>query len=273
MKKVTILLVFAVILCSCTQQPVETIPTTEPRVTQMPTLPPTEAPTKAPTEPDLSIEISAGTHQDIFTDEQTGDYLDYYLYVPENAVKEMPLIVFLHGDGLVGNMEALESYGMIEKAREIYGEEFPFIALSPCTRVKSWINGNIPTTLKGLIDAIVAQCEIDPAHIIITGHSRGSIGTWYMISTYGDYFSAAVPVSCGNEKALNMENCIKVPIWGFAGNSGQDEAMYRDAMASAIRRITDAGGQGELTLLEGMNHGQTASEAYTAETFAWMLEQ
>lgn len=140
------------------------------------------------TQPDLSISVSAGSHCRRYTDETTKRFLDDYLFVPKNAVKDMPLVIFLHGDGEVNNLDILENFGLIASAREIYGDEFPFIAISPCTREYSWINNKIPVTLKGLIDTIVTECEIDPNHIIITGHSRGAIGAWHMVNLYGDFF-------------------------------------------------------------------------------------
>lgn len=220
-----------------------------------------------------ALDIAAGDYKETFADSTTGDYLDYYLFVPENAVEGMPLIVFLHGDGEVGNIDALQNFGMIAKAKEIYGNAFPFLAISPCTRVTSWISGTIPETLKALIDQTVEAYAIDPEHIIITGHSRGAIGTWYMINEYGGFFSAAVPVSCGVGSEMNMDNCVSVPVWAFAGNVGADENKYRLAMQSAVTRIQDAGGQAKLTVLEGSSHGQTSGTTYTAEVFQWMLEQ
>lgn len=239
--------------------------------TQLPA--PTLEPTVPPTEPDLSLNIPAGTHAQIFTSEETGDYLEYYLHVPDHAVQNMPLIIFLHGDGEVGSFEGLKDYGVIPFARQIYGEEFPFICLTPATRTTSWTSGTIPETLKGLIDAVVESCQIDRNKIIITGHSRGSMGTWNMISLYGDYFSAAVPISCGNELPLIFENCIQVPVLGFAGTVGEYEIRYQNRMRVITGQIVYAGGKAELTVVEGCDHSSILAGAYTEETFEWMLSQ
>lgn len=277
MKKfLTVLLLLSFVLCGCSG---ESSVTSEPTVesTEVQTIPTTEAvtePTTVPTtEPDLSISVEAGEHTDTFTDDQTGDYMEYILNVPENAIKDMPLVVYLHGDGSVGRLDAVRSNAFIAKTKQIYGEEYPYIILSPCTRTTSWISGNIPTTLKGLIDAVAQECEINTDQIIITGFSRGSIGVWYMISTYGDYFSAAIPVSCGNDSQLNIENCCKVPLRAFAGNGNQTEALYYFAMEYNVKRIAEAGGDAQITQLQGKIHSETQAEAYCLETFEWMLEQ
>lgn len=230
-------------------------------------------PTDAVTEPDLSLHIDAGSHRLTYTDPQTGDYLDYYLFIPQNATVDMPLIIFLHGDGEVGNIDSLESYGMIAKAREIYGDAFPFLAISPCTRIKSWTDGTIPGTLKGLIDETVASCQADPDRIILTGHSRGSIGTWNMISTYGDYFAAAVPVSCPRYNYVDFDNFQNVPIYAFAGNVGSEENHYANEMQILVNQINANGGDAVLTILDGNDHSEMAYSAYTEETIQWMLQQ
>lgn len=225
------------------------------------------------TEPDLSLPIESGAHLMRYEDENTSDYLDYYLFVPNNPQINMPLIVFLHGDGEVGKVECLENYSMMVSAREIYGEEFPFIAIFPCTRVYSWTDGTVPQTLMGLINKTVENCCIDPRRIIITGHSRGAMGTWAMISSYSDYFAAAVPVSCGAEVLLDYDSCAKVPVLAFVGNSGNMELSFQYAMGQIVQNLTHAGGQAELIILDGCTHDDTSEQAYTEETFRWMLEQ
>jgi predicted peptidase len=192
------------------------------------------------------------------------------LFVPENAEINMPLIVFLHGDGEVGDVELLEDFGIIRSARQIYGNEFPFIVVSPSTRIYSWIKGNIPATLKGLIDEVASECRVDPERIILTGHSRGSIGTWHMVSTYGNYFSAAVPVSADSEGMLNYDNLTSIPIWTIAGSY---DTYYLDNMSSLVYMIRQAGGDIQFTILEDCHHGETSTRAYTQEVFEWMCAQ
>lgn len=219
------------------------------------------------------IDIPVGSHQCRFYCEETDDYLDYYLFVPQNAVAGMPLIIFLHGDGEVGKIESLEFYGPIQGIRDIYGDDFPFIMISPCTREQSWTSGIIPQTLMALIESIVAECRIDPEHVIVTGHSRGAMGVWYLISEYGDFFSAAVPVSCGTDTLLNYENVSKVPVYALAGDVGTYENDYRYTMERLVSAIQEHNGVAFFQVLEGSGHADTSSLAYTQELFEWMLEQ
>ena len=279
MKKTCIVCLLLFLLCACAfeAQPAEVTSVPSEPAEEFSQAPVTEIPTEMPTEavtvPPYIFPMEPGSYLETYQDEETQDYLDYYLFIPEGASNKMPLVIFLHGDGEVGNPSLLEDFGLIKAAREIYGEKFPFIALSPCTRVESWISGSIPQTLIGLINDISARLSINTDQIIITGHSRGAIGVWHMISTYGDFFSAAVPVSCGAETALDMENCVQVPVLAHAGNIGKNENIYREQMFDIVHKIKENGGNAELIVLENKNHTQTSTCAFTEDVFLWMLEQ
>lgn len=232
---------------------------------------PTELPTTAATEPPILSE--PGSYLETYTDPETEAYLDYYIHFPNNATAGMPLLVFLHGDGEVAQPWLLENYGPIQAAREIYGEDFPFIAVFPCARMTSWTSGRIPDTLMGLIEHIAEEYQVDRDKIMLTGHSRGAMGVWNMINQYGSYFSCAVPVSCSPGIDLDYEKFSKVPIRAMVGTVGELEVNYGKSMQLTINALTKAGGTAELIIMKGQSHQQTSTAAYTQEIFEWMLEQ
>lgn len=279
MKKILLhCLILILVLCGCTTVaddptvPSDTIPvvTAEPTESVAATELPTE--TSAPAEPPVSLDVEPGAYQEKFYDEIESQYMSYYLFIPENATENMPLVIFLHGDGEVNKIHKLENNALMVNAREIYGDNYPFIAISPCTPMETWNELFVPYTLKHLIENIVDTYKIDPEHIIITGHSRGAVGVWYMINTYGDYFSAAVPISCHCWNHLKMENLTKVPIQAFCGNIEEFECNYLYQMMWQIEEINKAGGNSELTILTA-RHANTPALAYTEELFEWMLSQ
>ena len=225
------------------------------------------------TEPDNSLYIEPGRHQFRYYDDNTQDYLDYHLFVPNNPQKDMPLIIFLHGMGEVDKIDELKDFGIASVIYQLYGEDFPFFLLMPCTHERSWSKDQIPVTLKSLIDKTVDNLAIDTDHIILTGHSLGAIGTWRMISDYGNYFSCAVPVSCGIDEELDYSNFLNIPIWGFVGTEGFYEENYNKAMVKLVATLQSYGANAELTIFDGLSHGDTISHPYTIELFDWMLSQ
>lgn len=250
-----VILIILSLLCGCSigkQDPTEisTIPETEPHIVSEP-----------------------GSYMETYTDPETSASLDYYIHFPNNATADMPLLVFLHGDGEVAQPWLLENYGPIQAAREIYGEDFPFIALFPCTKTHSWTSGSIPGRLIGLITYIAEEYQVDRDKIILTGHSRGAMGAWNMLSKYGDYFSCAVPVSCGPGTLLDYEAIAQVPIRAVVGTVGDLEVNYSQAMQRTVDALIEVGGEAELLIMKGQTHQQTSTAAYTKETFEWMLEQ
>lgn len=223
--------------------------------------------------PKQSLSIESGSHLLQYRNDISGNYMDYYLFVPNNATIDMPLVVFLHKIHEVGQPEMLENAGIVNCVKDIYGEEFPFLLLLPSTHIQSWSSYDVPYTLYELIESIASTYESDRDHIIITGHSLGSIGTWKMVSLYGDYFSAAVPVSCGINETLDYDNFLNVPVWSFAGTSGYEEQAYNNAIHNIVSAINNAGGNAMITVLDGATHLDTGTLAYTQELFDWMLSQ
>jgi len=278
MKKTAVFILALCLLCGCGSTAAETPPeaAATPAVTE-PTAPPVPAVTAAPTptpEPTPKVLETEGTKELLrYDDPESGDYLDYWLTVPEGAVEGMPLLVFLHGDGNRAMPETLENNPLALAVEELYGREAPFILLMPNTRLWSWTAGSIPQTLLGLIDKVASDCAVDTSRVIIAGHSRGAIGTWYYISAYPERFSAAVPISCGCDEALDYEAMSAVPVWGFSGNIGQDGTHYLPAMNSIAANINAAGGSARIDVLYGCDHAAAEAAVWTKEVFEWLLSQ
>lgn len=247
---------------------------TEPAQTQPPVTDPPE--TSAPTEPPEptipSLGEPAGSDYECYYSAEYDDYLNYYVHIPEDAVVNMPLIVYLHGDGEVDRPYKLPKRGLKNYATKVYGDAYPFIILEPNTRVKSWVDGCIPELLIGLIECVAERYSINVDKIILTGHSRGAIGVWGMISKYPEYFSAAVPISSPHGKGhIDYIKAAGVPVWTFAGTVGETERGYHKYLAQNVDQITVCGGYGKFTVLKGYEHSETRGAAYTEETFEWML--
>ena len=228
-----------------------------------------------PTEPAIPpLGAGSGSHIFSYYSEQYDDYLDYYIHVPLEATAGMPLIVFLHGDGEVNNIDLIPQGGISSIVDELYGQAFPFILLEPNTRIESWTKGNIPELLFELILAVACEYDVDYDRIILTGFSRGAIGVWDMISIYGGFFAAAVPVSSPHQKGhIDYIKAAEVPVWTFAGNIGETERWYHQYLAQNVDIINGCEGFGKFTVLNGCNHGQAKYAAYVQETFDWMLAQ
>lgn len=229
--------------------------------------------TEAAAETPDYLNMESGAHQLRYESENLEEYMDYYLFIPKNPVENMPIVVFLHGSVEIGHVELLENYGIVSVVKDLYAEDFPFLLLLPNTHKPSWTGNEVPETVIGLIDEVAETYRADRDRICITGHSLGSVGTWKMISLYGDYFSAAVPISCGIDEPMNYENCAKVSIVAYAGTVGADEKNYNPAMHKLVDTINAAGGNARMEVIGGADHEAMVTAAYTRELFDWILAQ
>lgn len=215
--------------------------------------------------------INEESHLGVFTDPDSERTMDYHIYFPDNATEHMPLIVYLHGTGAIGNSVYNEMNPAISKAIEVYGEVFPFILLAPSSMFRnSWRQDHMPYLVKALIDDIAERYNVDRTKIIIIGHSMGAGGVMRQIELFGDYYSAAVPVSLTNTDNVDITACLDVPIWGFAGT---EEAPYDYNMKKLFVKINDSGGKALFSALEGAEHGNSADFAFTLEVFEWAIRQ
>lgn len=216
------------------------------------------------------LNIQSGAFQKKFTGSK--DWLDYWEFIPNNPTTNMPIVIFLHGDGEVSNINSIKNLGFIRGTKAVYGDDFPYIVLQPNRRSQRWQVDSVMTTVKELIDETCDKYLCDSDHIILTGMSGGAVGVWNIVSKYGDYFSCAVPVSCpGN---VNPESFKNVPVRAFVGGASDDYNTYYGSMVATVNKIKNAGYNATLEVVPGGTHGSTYHTVYSRkEVIEWMLEQ
>lgn len=285
MRKLSLLLtlILCILICGCedthqeSTQPQVSVPTvsdTEPTIPQ--TQPTLQTVTEPSTEPSSEpapalLNVEPGAFLLHYDDEEIDDYVKYYIFIPENAVENMPMIVFLHGFGETFNPGLLKDYGMINNVYEIYGNEFPFIVLFPNAHYYSWSDWTMPDVLISLIDHVSEEYAINRDKIIITGHSNGARGAWYMASEYSDYFSAVVAISGGAYAEVNCENLLSVSIRAYIGDSS-DDGVAGNEILKIKDELESLGGSMEFIEMKG-SHADMKTLPFTKELFEWMLSQ
>lgn len=215
--------------------------------------------------------IPKGVISESYTDPELERTIEYHMYIPENATENMPLIIYLHGVGAAGANRLNENNPLITKALEVYGEDFPFLILAPSSMThKTWISKQMPERVKNLVDYIAELYNVDRSKIIITGHSMGANGVFRQIELYGNYYSAAIPISASDTSIIDLDYCLDVPIWGFAG-SKEYPCDYK--MHSLFSKLEEMEGNVKFTILEGVKHGDTANQSFLYDVFEWALAQ
>jgi len=198
----------------------------------------------------------------------SGGSIKYWEITPTNVKSNLPLIIFLHGSGETGSVNGVGRLPIVSYvANQWDRENKPFIFLAPVASSHGW--GDKVRLVKGLIDSTVSQYNVDTSHIIITGMSMGGYGTWTMLSHYGSFFSAAVPMS-GCSSSYGPNNMTGLPIRAIVGGR---ESGTKECMANLVKKINNAGGNARLDVKEGATHGTIQPYYKSEELFNWMLSQ
>ncbi len=177
-----------------------------------------------------------------------------------------PLILFLHGSGERGtDLEKVKTWGPPAIAER--DPAFPFIVISPqLPDGEAWH----ALTLKGLLDDVLAQYNVDRKRVYLTGLSLGGYGAWDLASRYPDYFAAVAPI-CGGGIARAVGSMRGLPTWVFHGK--KDDAVPEEESARMVEALKAAGGNVKYTVLPEGGHVDAWVHAYDkAGLFSWFLE-
>ena len=131
-----------------------------------------------------------------------------------DAEKEsLPVIVFLHGAGEVGDgtpatVEKVKVHGIPKYfCRDNEYKGLRVITVSPQC-IDGYIWDQLTLQLKDFLDSAIAEYNGDKSRVALTGLSMGGFGTWNMLSTYPDYFCCAAPI-CGGGGSWRVNEKLK----------------------------------------------------------------
>lgn len=172
--------------------------------------------------------------------------------------ERLPVIVFLHGAGEVGD----GSEKAVQKVRahgipKYFGEDADYnglrvVTVSPqCPPGLIW--DQVTLQLKAFIDAAVARFGGDPAYVSLTGLSMGGFGTWNMLTTYPEYFYRAAPICGGGVPWRINERLEGKPIRVF--HSVDDPSVPYLCSVLMVERARKAGAAVEFTSYTDEGHG------------------
>ncbi|MEO6413913.1 MAG: hypothetical protein ABIO48_15095 [Pedococcus sp.] len=247
----------------------------------------------------------------------TGSPLGYAEYLPAPyGQAPSPLLVFLHGAGESGDGSAdalaLQAEQAIPRhiANDGWPDERPFVVLAPqhddigggtayehCDDVAfpgscfltTWHDrGHLsaeapcftPDEVRDFIAYAVAEYDIDPARVYLTGLSCGGFGTWEYLETYGDaQVAAAVPIAGEGRPAWAAVGCAlaSVPIWAFHG--ALDDVIDPQGSIVPITGLRNQCGVADeeagLTVYPDRDHDSwniTYAQGSPVDIYTWLLD-
>lgn len=160
----------------------------------------------------------------------------YYEYLPDGygTGTRFPLIVFFHGAGERGNGSLAELPRVLKHGPPKLiedGKEFPAIVISPQTPT-NWLSG-ITTPF---VNYLLANYDVDPDRVYITGLSLGGQGTWEYARTHPSSVAAIVPI-CGPKNGTADYSVLRgIPLWTF--HTLGDRDVLIDHTQDILEQIT-----------------------------------
>ncbi|HEY5786834.1 MAG TPA: dienelactone hydrolase family protein [Microlunatus sp.] len=136
-----------------------------------------------------------------------------------------------------------------------------------------------PDEVHDFIAYAVANYNVDPKRVYVTGMSCGAFGAWEYLAKYGDeQVAAAVPIGGEGRPAWTTAGCglASVPLWAFHGElddivdpRGSIEPMTNLAACPGV-----TADRAQLTVYPGLFHegwDQTYSGSLGDDIYTWML--
>ena len=202
--------------------------------------------------------------------------LGYLLYTPENASKNLPLLVYLHGGHGKGSdlSVLLDTDGFPKYLADGDLGEIPAYVLIPqlTASKKDWLA--VSDTVMALVESICEEKAIDRSRIALTGHSMGGTGTWDLALAYPDVFSRIAPMS-GSIKttADTLKTLETMPIWAFVGEN--DVVVKPESTETFIESVSRQNPDARVTVFENTDHVGGLQRAWLetgTELLNWLLQ-
>jgi poly(3-hydroxybutyrate) depolymerase len=142
-----------------------------------------------------------------------GEDVRYTAFMPENPVGA-PLVVSLHYGG-----EVTPFYGgtlardVVQPALAALGA----VVMAPDCPRPQWADPWCEAAILSLVAAAERDWGIDGQRVILTGYSKGGIGTWALAARHPERFSVALPMASSPRDAMQ----VRVPTYAIHGQTDE----------------------------------------------------
>lgn len=226
------------------------------------------------------------------TYEKEGHVLPYRFHKPSatESGKKYPLVLFFHGAGERGADNRLQ---FMRFTTVPFWEKNACFVLAPQCPAKPqngpdgesvWVQtgfGASSHTMKTtpswpfrfsmeLLDKIVAENDIDPSRIYVTGLSMGGYATWEILQRKPGKFAAAMPV-CGGADTSFAASMTRTPLWVFHGDADNTVPVSRSR--DVVNCIIKNGGKPVYSEFPGVGHGAWAVTYNDQKVWDWLFAQ
>jgi predicted peptidase len=235
-----------------------------------------------------------------YTDEATGEVLNYSLFVPKNYNPQVayPMVVYIPGPSAPGTQISAaltQGNGATAWATDEWQAEHPCIVFVPQFASVQSSDGteaqpNVQLCVT-LVDTITSLCNVDRTRIYAASQSRGCATAMAMMAARQELFAAAILADAQADQST-ITALSKHNLWVFASaTDGSDEAWKAagaqvsdqqwlpgdtdETRFEAVKRAIAAGGNVHVSLVGGDARRNSASRiAFSIPALKeWLFDQ
>ena len=196
------------------------------------------------------------------------DNINYIVYYPENLVKDMPLLLFLHGIGERGNnIKDVEKYALPKYMNKF---SIPYIVFAPQCGSSNFWDYHL-RDIEKILDVVYKEYHYDKDRVCILGSSMGAFASWNFIMERPSLFKGIVSVSGGI--MLPIKDTI-IPIKDKAillYHGDNDDVIDVTKSIDAYKKLKEYGASNiELKIIENDNHYLTSHAFKDDYLYNWL---
>lgn len=189
----------------------------------------------------------------------TTAHYGYLEYLPDNygCSDKMPLVIFLHGYGKIGNgttdlhKVSDEGLPLLLKNKTLPHTSEPFICLSIQSATK-YIDHN---AVNAFLTYAIRTYKIDTTRMYLTGLSGGATCGYNYMRTYNRFAAAVLIAGYGLTKTICDTKAPYTPVWAFHGTldatiniTGSSNYIYRVNQCPSKKEVC------KITAYDGVGH-------------------
>lgn len=201
--------------------------------------------------------------------------LDCWLYTPENATENAPLIVYLHG--VTGKSDDPDTMLSADDFARWLSDgtlgDVPAYVLMPQapSSARDWTT--LGSNVVAATEEVKSSYPIDPANVSLTGFSMGGTGTWSIAAANPGEFARIAPCSGGvRGKKTALSVLGDTPVRAFVATN--DEVVNPQSSLDLVGKLAASGSDAEITAFDGATHTDVPGLVYLDEEIgliSWLI--
>ena len=206
--------------------------------------------------------VEAGLFWNPFTTAD-GKEISYVIRTPENATMNMPLVVYLHEEGIT-SIPALAQVGPAQAAEMANVENC--IIIQPLAN-SSWVVESQEAIVRELTQYIVDTYYCDTTRVTLTGFEAGAAGVWYYAALAPEFWRNISPVSAApmTDTRPLMGNSLDC----YLVYGEYDVYSIKSDMNRVGNNMAETGATVTQVVMEGADHAGVRANAYDNNWCAW----